>query len=152
MGSYAPDEVVAQVRALALQGYRPHSIAEQTDVPRETVRRWLHEWAELGSEEDREIFNQERRVALMAGQLLQLKYESALDNPDSVKLTEAAIGFGITRSKLHERAQRQNPGGPSVNIVIALAGSVKAQSTSREIEPRTEIELDGAVLQTKDSE
>ena len=105
MGSYAPDEVVAQVRALALEGYRPHSIAQRTGVPLTTTWRWLNEWKELASEQDKELFDQERRVALLSARLFEDKLEAALKDPSQTRLTEAGVSYGIARDKQFKRKE-----------------------------------------------
>ena len=105
MGSYAPDEVVAQVRALALTGYRAPTIAQRVNVPERTVYRWLTEWQELATEQDKELLDQERRIALLSARLFEDKIESALKDPSQTRLTEAGIAYGISRDKQFKRQE-----------------------------------------------
>ena len=119
MGSYAPDETVAQVRALALQGLPATRIADSLNLPHRTAQRWIQEWRELASEQHSEIADQERRINVRLGAIVEQRLDAIQDGREQVTFRDLMVSLGIGRSKEHERAQRSQPqGGVQVNIQI----------------------------------
>jgi hypothetical protein len=131
MGAYAPDETVAQVRALALAGYSGPAIAQRTNIPVRTVQHWLAEWRELAPEQSQELANAELRIARRMDAIT----ESFLDRVEAgqEKLSGVATFtmWGISRSKIHERAQRSNP-VPQGNTYVFMQAPPDAAAQLRQ--------------------
>ena len=133
MGAHAPDKVVATVRALALQGYGPTGINERTGIPLSTVKRWIREWTDLAPEQSRELANAELRIARRLDNIMETRLDAVESGAERVAFRDLAVTWGISRSKLHERAQRQ-PNGAAINITFQL---VEAQRSPEPQLPQT---------------
>lgn len=158
MGAYAPDEVVAQVRALALTGRSQSYISRETKVPLTTVHRWLKEWKELEPEQSREMVSAEHRIGRLLDTIVTGELEFIADGlVPTPNLRDLMVSWGISRSKIHERAQRSQPTTNNIAILLVRADQLSQLSNAeqpgpvREIEPRTTIELSRNSGEIKDA-
>lgn len=108
MGSHSPPEVVAQVRALAVAGRSQNFISRQTGIPLTTVHRWIHEWNDLETEQGRAMVTAEYRIGRLLDTMVTEQIEAILedDRKNWPSLRDLMVSWGISRSKIHERATR----------------------------------------------
>ena len=99
----------------------------------------------MDTEQNRELLDQERRIGLLTARIFEDKLLAVIEGREPIKVTEAGIAYGISRSKIHERAQRSNP-------IINLQQFVLVEATkhSDAEQPHTGMELTPTSLEIKD--
>ncbi len=149
--TFAPREVVAEVHALAVAGYSSPKIAAKTGVNERTVREWLSSPA-IQEEQHREIAQAELRISRRLDNIYEDLLDKIADGREKVSPVGLATMWGISRSKLHERAQRNNPSVNNVQFILVQAQQPSPQSTEQPSVATNQIELTPSYSVTKDSE
>ena len=144
------DEHKAQALALTLLGYSSGRIQDELGIPATTVRTWLQS-SEFVGEQLSEIANQERRINVRLGAIVEERLNDVASGKEHVSFRDLMVSLGIGRSKEHERSQRNSPQG-GVNVNITFVGTEPRTDHSARSHPVSGMELDGTVRSTKDTE
>ena len=145
MGSYYPDEIRAQARALLLQGYTCNATADRIGVAQATVSRWRDEFTSLSDEQSALLADNERRIALRADKLLEAKldYLEEKDRTSEIPIRDLTILTGVMRDK---QIRRSGIGDAKQTNVLILINQREAELLKQGVVVEGQIVSESALL------
>jgi len=153
-----PDEVIANARALMLLGYNSPKIATELAVlfpehsPEEsTVRRWRQEFTGLHGEQGRELRDAELRIALRVDAIVENLLDDIEAGGTKLRPSEAMVMWGISRSKLAERAVTEHRVG-SGSVINIMPTIILGRTESTAQLPGEPVTIEGEFVEIEPSE